>query len=40
LPALPRRAEARAEFNRAATMTSNARERTLFRTRAAECGEP
>jgi predicted RNA polymerase sigma factor len=35
-----RRAEARAEYTRAAGLTTNARERTMFRTRAAECEEP
>jgi RNA polymerase sigma factor (sigma-70 family) len=40
LAELGRRAEARAEFNRAAAMTSNVRERALYRTRAAECEEP
>jgi predicted RNA polymerase sigma factor len=40
LARLGRRAEARAEFTRAAALTSNARERALFRSRAAECAEP
>jgi RNA polymerase sigma factor (sigma-70 family) len=40
LAKLGRRAEARAEFTRAAALTSNARERALFGTRAAECEEP
>ena len=40
LAELGRRAEARAEFNRAAGLTSNVRERALYRTRAAECEEP
>lgn len=40
LAELGRRAEARAEFDRAATLTGNARERALFRTRAAQCEEP
>jgi RNA polymerase sigma factor (sigma-70 family) len=40
LAELGRRAEARAEFSRAAALTSNARERALYRTRAAECEEP
>jgi predicted RNA polymerase sigma factor len=39
LAELGRHAEARAEFNRAATLTSNAREGALFRARAAECGK-
>jgi RNA polymerase sigma factor (sigma-70 family) len=40
LAELGRRAEARAEFNRAAALTSNARVRALYRARAAECEEP
>ena len=40
LAKLGRRGEARAEFDRAATLTSNAGERALFRARAAECDEP
>ena len=36
---LGRRAEARAEFERAATLTRNARERTLLLSRAATCSE-
>ena len=40
LARLGRRAEARQEFTRAAALTSNERERTLFRTRAAECAAP
>ena len=39
LAKLGRRAEACAEFSRAAALTSNARERALFRARAAECEE-
>ena len=35
-----RRAEAQAEFTRAAGLTANARERAMFRARAAECEEP
>ncbi len=38
LARLGRLDEARAEFTRAATLTSNERERALFRARAAECG--
>ena len=38
LARLGRNAEARQEFERAATMTRNARERTLFRDRAAALG--
>jgi len=38
LERLGRRAEARAEFERAAAMTGNARERDLLRKRAARCG--
>ena len=34
---LGRRAEARAEFERAASLTDNARERDLLKRRAAEC---
>jgi predicted RNA polymerase sigma factor len=37
LKKLGRLAEARAEFERAATLTRNARERQLLLTRAAEC---
>jgi predicted RNA polymerase sigma factor len=39
LERLGRRAEARAEFERAAAMTGNARERDLLCKRAAKCGE-
>ena len=35
-----RRAEARTEYTRAAGLTANARERAMFRARAAECEEP
>jgi predicted RNA polymerase sigma factor len=38
LARLGRLDEARAEFTRAAALTSNERERALFRARAAECG--
>jgi predicted RNA polymerase sigma factor len=38
LAKLGRLEEARQEFIRAATLTSNESERTLFRTQAAECG--
>ena len=37
LARLGRAGEARAEFTRAAALTSNERERALFRARAAEC---
>jgi predicted RNA polymerase sigma factor len=37
LAKLGRRAEARAEFERAASLTRNERERTLLTARAAEC---
>jgi predicted RNA polymerase sigma factor len=40
LARLGRLDEARQEFTRAAALTSNERERTLFRTRAAECAGP
>jgi RNA polymerase sigma factor (sigma-70 family) len=40
LARLGRLAEAREEFTRAAALTSNERERALFRARAAECVEP
>ncbi len=40
LAKLGRLQEARQEFTRAAALTSNERERTLFRTRAAECAAP
>jgi RNA polymerase sigma factor (sigma-70 family) len=40
LARLGRLAEAREEFTRAAALTSNERERALFRARAAECTEP
>jgi RNA polymerase sigma factor (sigma-70 family) len=40
LAKLGRRAEARVEFARAAALTSNERERAMFRARAAECEEP
>ena len=40
LERLGRHEEARAEFERAAAMTGNARERDLLRTRAARCAEP
>ncbi len=40
LAKLGRLDEARQEFTRAAALTSNERERTLFRTRAAECAGP
>jgi RNA polymerase sigma factor (sigma-70 family) len=40
LAKLGRLDEARQEFTRAAALTGNARERTLFRTRAAECAGP
>jgi len=40
LAKLGRLDEARQEFTRAAALTGNARERTLFRTRAAECAAP
>jgi predicted RNA polymerase sigma factor len=38
LEQLGRRDEARAEFERAATLTRNERERTLLLNRAAACG--
>jgi predicted RNA polymerase sigma factor len=40
LARLGRLDEARREFTRAAALTSNEGERTLFRTRAAECAAP
>ncbi|NCT66457.1 MAG: RNA polymerase sigma factor [Rhodanobacteraceae bacterium] len=40
LAKLGRRDEARAEFERAAALTRNAREQALLRERAAACGEP
>jgi predicted RNA polymerase sigma factor len=40
LAKLGRLAEARQEFTRAAALTSNERERVVFRTRAAECANP
>jgi RNA polymerase sigma factor (sigma-70 family) len=40
LARLGRHAEARQEYTRAATLTSNERERALFRARAAECASP
>lgn len=40
LARLGRLAEARAEFERAASLTRNERERELLRARAEECGRP